>query len=123
MKANTMMVILTLSALPLFSIKSFAQDGTSSGTGSREQARADSLQQVERIQKEQDEKRIADAKAERNDAKAKAKEAQRVEAEANAAARESKNALRAEKKAQKARDHANKQARKAELARQKSDQN
>jgi hypothetical protein len=116
---------LTLAAASFFGGQAFAQSNNDMTPEQRD--RKDSVEtathQEAQVQSKKDENRMADAKRDRKETKAKAKKARRIESEANDAARESKNALRAERRAQKSRKLADKQAEKASVARDKSNDN
>lgn len=119
MKIRTIISIFSLITGMLLSVESFGQDFKT-----REQARADSIRQIDqKLQnqdKSKDQYKMDNAKDASNDTKAKSNEAKRVEKDATNASNQSKKALKQEKRAQRTRSKADQQAKKASDARDKS---
>ncbi len=115
MKKNTIVLMIFVGALSLFSNKLFSQqDSLKKMPSQSEQINS---------QKAQDAAKIENLKEENDAAKVVAKDAQETVRDADNASKQSKSALKAEKKAQKSRKNADKQIEKAEKAKVESDKN
>lgn len=114
MKKNTIVLIIFIGALSLFSTRVFSQQDSLKMPSKSEQLNN---------QKAQDAAKIENLKEENDAAKVVAKDAQETVRDADNASKQSKSALKAEKKAQKSRKDADKQIEKAEKAKAESDKN
>jgi hypothetical protein len=114
MKKNTIVLIIFVGALSLFSTRAFSQ---------QDSMRMPSKSEQLNNQKAQDAAKIDNLKDDRDAARVVAKDAQETERDAQDASKQSKSALKAEKKAQKSRKNADKQIEKAEKAKIESDKN
>jgi hypothetical protein len=125
MKANNILLIVLVGLVLTLPRCVKAQDRDT--MSKKDSAKIDSVQsatqQADRLQKTNDDNRMAEAKLDRKQTRAKSKDAQRVEHEASSAARESRAAVRAERRAQKSRKEATKQSKRASDARARSDKN
>lgn len=115
MKKKSLLIVLSICALTLFTNRLYSQQGIGSGK--------DSIEAQNKVSKKMDSDRVSSLKEQKKQARQQAKEAKRIDREARAASKETNSALREEKKAQKQRKQADEQAKKAAKAKEKSDQN